>query len=132
MNNLVADGALHEHEVELLLLVLHRVLFAGLSADETHSCVGQDGLEEKHAERRVGSFKQNLCYRLYMLQQHLKGEMRFCASLSVVLKPLYALQSLCGRLEPLKSKKSIRLNPLQAPLNNGPYLAATISRPWLL
>lgn len=68
MNNLVADGALHEHEVELLLLVLHRVLFAGLSTDETHSSVGQDGLDEKRAERRVGSFKQNLCYRLYMSQ----------------------------------------------------------------
>lgn len=108
MNNLVADGALHEHEVELLLLVLHRVLFAGLSADETHSGVGQDGLEEKHAERRVGSCKQNLCYRRYMLQQHLKLEMQFCASLSVVLKPLYALRSLCGRLEPLKSKIQFR------------------------
>lgn len=44
MCNLVADGALHQHEVELVLLVIHRVLLAGLSADDAHGRVGQDGL----------------------------------------------------------------------------------------
>lgn len=44
MCNLVADGALHEHEVELVLLVIDCVLLASLSADEAHGCVGQDGL----------------------------------------------------------------------------------------
>lgn len=47
MCNLVADGALHQHEVELVLLVIHRVLLAGLSADDAHGRVGQDGLEGK-------------------------------------------------------------------------------------
>lgn len=47
MNNLIADGALHEHEVKLLFLVLHCVLFACLSTDEAHCCVGQDGLQKK-------------------------------------------------------------------------------------
>lgn len=44
MGNLVADGALHQHEIELVLLVIHRVLFAGLSADEAHGRVGQHRL----------------------------------------------------------------------------------------
>ena len=47
MDNLIADGALHEHEVRLLLFVLHWVLFPCVSTDETHGRVGQDGLEGK-------------------------------------------------------------------------------------
>ncbi len=46
VNNLIADGALHEHEVKLFFLVLHRVLFPRLSTDETHRCVRQDGLRK--------------------------------------------------------------------------------------
>jgi len=45
MNNLIADGALHEHKVKLLLLILHCVLFPCLSTDETHCCVWQDRLQ---------------------------------------------------------------------------------------
>lgn len=51
MDNLIADGALHEHEVKLLLFVLHCVLFPCLSTDETHGRVGQDGLEGKKQKR---------------------------------------------------------------------------------
>lgn len=53
MNNLIADGALHEHEVKLLLLVLHCVLFSCLSTDEAHCCVGQDGLQKKYRGRKI-------------------------------------------------------------------------------
>lgn len=62
MCNLVADGALHQHEVELVLLVIHRVLLAGLSADDAHGRVGQDGLGGeggKTQSGRPGRVRQN-------------------------------------------------------------------------
>lgn len=52
--NLVADGALHQHEVELVLLVIHRVLLAGLSADDAHGRVGQDRLWGRENTVRTG------------------------------------------------------------------------------
>lgn len=51
MNDLVADGALHEHEVKLLLLILNGVFFAGLPADETHRCVRQDRLRDDRGNK---------------------------------------------------------------------------------
>lgn len=70
--------------------MIHRVFLAGLSADEAHSCVGQDGLKgggegeggrgeggERDQESRVKShtiFFRQLCVCL-------------CVTLSMVLKP---------------------------------------------
>ena len=45
MDYLIADGALHEHAVKLVLLFLHCVLLPCLSTHQTHRCVGQDRLE---------------------------------------------------------------------------------------
>ena len=45
MDDLVADGALHQGQAELLLLRVHRVLLPRLTAGETHRCVGQHGLQ---------------------------------------------------------------------------------------
>lgn len=46
VDDLVADGALHEREAELLLLRLHRVLLSRFTTRETHGCVGQHRLEK--------------------------------------------------------------------------------------
>lgn len=46
MNDLIADGALHEHEVKLFLLILNGVFLAGLPTDETHCRVRQDRLQD--------------------------------------------------------------------------------------
>lgn len=64
MDNLIADGALHEHEVKLLLFVLHCVLFPCLSTDETHCRVGQDGLEGKKQRRQDLAYVSNVCHLL--------------------------------------------------------------------
>lgn len=45
MDDLVADGALHKHEVELVLLFVQCVLLARLFTYHTHRCVGQNRLQ---------------------------------------------------------------------------------------
>ncbi len=44
VDDLIADGALHEREAELLLLRLHRVLLPRFTAGEAHGCVRQHRL----------------------------------------------------------------------------------------
>ena len=44
MYDLVADGALHQREAELLFLRLHCVLLSCLTTRKTHRCVRKDGL----------------------------------------------------------------------------------------
>lgn len=57
VDDLVADGTLHQHEVELVLLVLQCVLLASLFAHHTHCGVRQDGLrmrtKQKSSSRNV-------------------------------------------------------------------------------
>lgn len=57
VNDFIADGALHEHEVKLLLFILGGVLFARLSTDETHCRVRQDRL---HGQTDRGE-KEQVC-----------------------------------------------------------------------
>lgn len=45
MDNFIANGALHKHEVELVLLFLHCVLFSCLFTHHTDCSVGQDRLQ---------------------------------------------------------------------------------------
>ncbi len=47
VDNLVADGALHEHEVKLVLLFLQCVLLPRLFAHHTHRRVRQNRLHQK-------------------------------------------------------------------------------------
>lgn len=88
MRNLVADGALHQHEVELVLLVIHRVFLAGLSADDAHGRVGQDGLEGRGGNtiRTAGSGPTKPTSDKAALLK-LKVQLSVSVSLSVVLKP---------------------------------------------
>lgn len=73
VDDLVADGALHEREAELLLLRLHRVFLSRFTTRETHGCVGQHRLEKTqmgenkrmHAEYRQ---TQLLTVRLQLLR----------------------------------------------------------------
>lgn len=44
VDNLVAYGALHQHEVELILFFLQCILLSSLFTHHTHSCVGQNRL----------------------------------------------------------------------------------------
>lgn len=53
VDDLVADGALHQREAELLLLRVHRVLLPRLATRKTHRCVRQHRLG-----RRTGRHKQ--------------------------------------------------------------------------
>lgn len=54
MNDLVTDGALHEHEVELVFIIVQRVLLPCLFTHHTHGGVGQDGLHGLRRTRKVG------------------------------------------------------------------------------
>lgn len=58
MNNFIADGALHEHEMELFFLILNGVLFACFSTDETHCCVRQDRLQDRQTEAERTALQQ--------------------------------------------------------------------------
>lgn len=55
VDDLVADGALHEHEVELAFLLLHRVLLPCLTAHQAHGRVGQHWLESRGEQRSAGA-----------------------------------------------------------------------------
>lgn len=52
MDDLIADGALHQHKVKLVLLILQCVLLPGFFAHYTHCCVGQHGLHGAKKEKR--------------------------------------------------------------------------------
>lgn len=54
VDDFVADGALHEHEVELLLFILGGVLFARFPADEAHCRVRQDRLQGRQRQNETG------------------------------------------------------------------------------
>lgn len=45
VDNLIADGALHQHEVELVLLFSQGVFLPGFFAHQAHSSVGQNRLQ---------------------------------------------------------------------------------------
>lgn len=48
MDDLIADGAFHEHHVELFFFFLDCVFFPGLTAHRTHCCVWQNGLQNTY------------------------------------------------------------------------------------
>lgn len=54
MNDLIADGALHEHEVELVFVAVQRVLLPRLFTHHAHGGVGQDGLHGSRRTRKAG------------------------------------------------------------------------------
>lgn len=45
VDDLVADGALHQHEVELIVLFSQGVFLPGFFAHQAHRSVGQDRLQ---------------------------------------------------------------------------------------
>lgn len=51
VDDLVADGALHQREAELLLLRVHGVLLPRLAARKTHRRVRQHRLDRRGRER---------------------------------------------------------------------------------
>lgn len=56
VDNLVAYGTLHQHEVELIVLLLQCVLLSSLFAHHTHSCVGQNRLHGQINNALSGKF----------------------------------------------------------------------------
>lgn len=54
MDDLVADRALHQHKVELVLLFLQCVLLPCLFTHHTHGRVWQDGLQGSRTNKKVG------------------------------------------------------------------------------
>lgn len=67
MDDLVADGALHQHEVELVLLFLQCVLLARLFAHNTHRCVRQDRLDGHREQEGMNTFNSH--YRVFFLHR---------------------------------------------------------------
>lgn len=47
MDDFVADGALHEHEVKLAFFLFHRVLFPCLATHQAHGGMGQHWLKSR-------------------------------------------------------------------------------------
>lgn len=72
VDDLVADGALHQHEVELVLLFLQCVLFPGLFAHHTHRRVRQNRLHglttKRHEQAGMNAFNLTkhvmLCHKI--------------------------------------------------------------------
>jgi hypothetical protein len=54
VDNLVADGALHEHEVKLAFFLFHSVLLPCLATHKAHSGVGQHWLRSQETQKSVG------------------------------------------------------------------------------
>lgn len=53
VDDLVADGALHQGEAELLILRVHRVLLPRLSTGKAHGCMRQHRLQRHRQVRQV-------------------------------------------------------------------------------
>lgn len=47
MDDFIADGALHEHEVKLSFFLFHRVFLPCLAAHQAHGSVGQHWLKSR-------------------------------------------------------------------------------------
>lgn len=55
VDDLVADGALHEHEVKLAFFLFHCVLLPGLATHKAHGSVGQHWLRTQRTCKSSGS-----------------------------------------------------------------------------
>lgn len=78
MDDLVADGALHEHEVKLAFFLFHRVLLPCLATHKAHSGVGQHWLRTQETCKSSGS-KDRPHWGLALCNQEAgKGEFSTC------------------------------------------------------
>lgn len=96
MDNLVADRALHKHEVELVLLFLQCVLLPCLFTHHTHRCVGQDRLHGSKTNKKLGINKFNINEPYYN---------EFCFIVTVSANTSLQLLKLSSDLYTDKSKK---------------------------